>query len=117
MENEKELLEAAIEKFNTVAGVDIAVTEARADPKSARWDAVLWLQHGGKKHKFLVEIKKGVTTSTAHLIARRLRARAREQKTIPLLIYADLIAVGDPRTIEAAEMIYDECLTRYLGKT
>ena len=28
----------------------------------------------------------------------------------PLLIYADLIAVGDPRTIEAAEMIYDECL-------
>jgi hypothetical protein len=28
----------------------------------------------------------------------------------PLLIYADLIAVGDPRTIEAAEMIYDQYL-------
>jgi len=34
----------------------------------------------------------------------------------PLLIYADLIAVGDPRTIEAAEMIYDEYLTRYFRK-
>lgn len=34
----------------------------------------------------------------------------------PLLIYADLVAVGDPRTIEAAEMLYDEYLTQYFGK-
>jgi len=34
----------------------------------------------------------------------------------PLLIYADLVAVGDPRTIEAAEMLYDEFLNQYFGK-
>lgn len=31
----------------------------------------------------------------------------------PLLVYADLIAVGDPRTIEAATMIHDEYLKRH----
>ncbi len=34
----------------------------------------------------------------------------------PLLIYADLIAVGDPRTIEAAELLYDDYLIQYFGK-
>ncbi|MCZ7558475.1 MAG: type IV toxin-antitoxin system AbiEi family antitoxin [Bacteroidia bacterium] len=37
--------------------------------------------------------------------------------TPPLLIYADLVAVGDPRTIDAAEMLYDKYLTHYFGKT
>lgn len=32
----------------------------------------------------------------------------------PLLIYADLIATGDPRNIETARMIYDEYLDRHL---
>ncbi|MBR9978664.1 MAG: hypothetical protein KFH87_11310 [Bacteroidetes bacterium] len=34
----------------------------------------------------------------------------------PLLVYADLMAVADPRTIEAAEMVYDKYLVRYFGK-
>jgi len=34
----------------------------------------------------------------------------------PLLIYTDLIAVGDPRTIEAAELLYDDYLIQYFGK-
>jgi hypothetical protein len=34
----------------------------------------------------------------------------------PLLIYADLVAVADPRTIEAAEMLYDNYLIQYFGK-
>jgi hypothetical protein len=33
----------------------------------------------------------------------------------PLLIYADLVAVADPRTIEAAEMLYDNYLIQYFG--
>ncbi|MDT8323656.1 MAG: type IV toxin-antitoxin system AbiEi family antitoxin [Bacteroidota bacterium] len=105
MENEKALLEAAIERFNTVAGVDIEVAEARAGTKSARWDAVLWLKHSGKKHRFLVEIKKGVTTSTAHLIARRLRARAREQKTVPLLI-TDYVTEGVGEMLREMDVQY-----------
>jgi hypothetical protein len=33
----------------------------------------------------------------------------------PLLIYADLVAVAAPRTIEAAEMLYDNYLIQYFG--
>ncbi len=32
----------------------------------------------------------------------------------PLLIYADLMATGDARVIEAAEIIYDNYLTRLI---
>ena len=37
--------------------------------------------------------------------------------TPPLLTYADLLAVADPRTIEAARMLYDEYLDRYFRET
>lgn len=32
----------------------------------------------------------------------------------PLLVYADLLATGDPRNVETAKMIYDEYLQRHL---
>jgi hypothetical protein len=34
----------------------------------------------------------------------------------PLLIYADLLATGDPRNIQTAEMVYERELTRLIGK-
>lgn len=32
----------------------------------------------------------------------------------PLLVYADLIASGDPRNLETAKMIYEQELDRYI---
>ncbi len=38
-----------------------------------------------------------------------------DKKTVhPMLVYADLLATGDPRNIETAEMIYEEEIARYL---
>jgi hypothetical protein len=34
----------------------------------------------------------------------------------PLLVYADLMATGDPRNIETAKMVYDDYLQRYIGQ-
>jgi hypothetical protein len=34
----------------------------------------------------------------------------------PLLIYADLMATGDARAIEAAEIIYDKYIARLVRK-
>ena len=34
----------------------------------------------------------------------------------PLLIYADLLATGDPRNIETAKLIYDQTITRLIGE-
>ncbi len=86
MENEKEILTAAIERIDAVAGVNIEVAEVATSTKPTDWAAVIWLKHDGKKYKFLAEIKKGVTTSTAHLVARRLMEVAPEKKAALLLI-------------------------------
>lgn len=34
--------------------------------------------------------------------------------THPILVYADLIAAGDPRNIEAAKIIYEKEIVRYI---
>ena len=34
--------------------------------------------------------------------------------THPILIYADLLATGDPRNIETAKIIYEKDIVRYL---
>jgi hypothetical protein len=105
MENERAILTAAIERLDAVAGVDIEVADDGTGTKPTRWDAEIWLKHGGKKYRFLVEIKKGVTTSTAHLVARRLMALAREQKTAPLLI-TDFVTEGVGEMLRELDVQY-----------
>ncbi len=34
--------------------------------------------------------------------------------THPILIYADLLATGDPRNIETAKIIYEKDIVRYI---
>lgn len=105
MENERAILTAAIERLDAVAGVDIEVADVGTGTKPMRWDAEIWLKHGGKKYKFVVEIKKGLTTSTAHLVARQLMALAREQKTTPLLI-TDYVTEGVGEMLREMDVQY-----------
>jgi hypothetical protein len=105
MEIERAILTAAIERIDAVAGVDIEVAETGAGIKPTRWDAVIWLKHGGKKYKFLAEIRKGVTTSTAFLVARQLTEVAREQKTAPLLI-TDYVTEGVGEMLREMDVQY-----------
>ncbi len=41
---------------------------------------------------------------------------ANREEVPPLLVYADLLATGDPRNIETAHLIYEQELTRLIGK-
>ncbi len=41
---------------------------------------------------------------------------ARNEIVPPLLVYADLIASGDDRNLETAEIIYDTQISRFLGE-
>jgi hypothetical protein len=43
-----------------------------------------------------------------------LHAETRPETVPPTLVYADLLATGDARCIETAEMVYDEYLARLL---
>ncbi|MFA5913117.1 MAG: type IV toxin-antitoxin system AbiEi family antitoxin [Burkholderiales bacterium] len=45
---------------------------------------------------------------------RTLRTEGRPDTVPPALVYADLLATGDARCIETAQMIYDDCLARLL---
>lgn len=105
MENERAILEAAIEKIAAVAGVDIEVAEAGAGKKPTRWDAEIWLKHGGEKYRFFVEIKKSVTTSTAHFVARQMMEYARDQKTALLLI-TDYVTEGVGEMLREMDVQY-----------
>jgi hypothetical protein len=45
---------------------------------------------------------------------RALRVEGRPDTVPPALVYADLLATGDARCIETAQMIYDDHLARLL---
>lgn len=86
MEDEREVLVAAVERIKVTAGVKLVVADAATGTTTSRGEAVLWLKHGGRKTSFLAVVKRGVTTNTVHFVARRLKEIAQGQNRIPLLI-------------------------------
>jgi hypothetical protein len=57
----------------------------------------------------LVEVRKPFWGKPLH--------RLQKQNTVePTLVYADLLATGDARCIETAQMIYEKCLARLFEK-
>lgn len=84
MENERQILEAAVEKINAIAEVNVETGEAEAGSETGHVDAVLWLKHDGNRYKYVAEIKRGVIRSTAHFVARQLAKY--ETAGTPLLV-------------------------------
>lgn len=58
----------------------------------------------------LIEIRKPFWGAALH-------AAGRADVVPPVLVYADLLATGDARCIEAAHMIYEDCLAEFLPAT
>ena len=107
------------------------------DPKQARWGGepaanllvrylrpgVLTIYADKLPPRLIVEQRLELAGPLAqdHLLelrkpfwGRTLRTEGRPDTVPPALVYADLLATGDARCIETAQMIYDDCLARLL---
>lgn len=111
--------------------------EWQLDPREARWGAepaahllvrhltpgVLTIYGDKLPPKLMIErrLVQAGPLGTERLVELRkpfwgaaLRAEARPDTVPPALVYADLLATGDARCIETADMVYDRYLARLL---
>jgi len=72
-------------------------------------EKVAMRNHTQKNHRGRIELRRKFWNFTHPEEERRI--------VPPLVIYADLIAAGDPRTNATAELIYDKYFDGYYGKT
>ncbi len=105
MEYEKRILEAAIGKINVIAGIELEGVNEEAGNGRVRADTVVWLTHAGRRYKYIAEVKRTVTKSTAHFVARQLVEYARKTDGIPLLV-TDFVTGGVGEILRAMDVQY-----------
>ncbi|MFZ1730559.1 MAG: type IV toxin-antitoxin system AbiEi family antitoxin [Bacteroidota bacterium] len=105
MENERRILEAAIEKINEIAGIELEAVGEGAGNVPGRADTVVWLTHAGRRYKYIAEVKRTVTKSTAHFVAKQLVEYTRKTKTAALLV-TDYVTGGVGEILRAMDVQY-----------
>ncbi len=86
MKDERETIEAAIQETTAIAGVDLTVAEDEVVQGKTPADTELLLRHGGRKYRYVAEIKGNVSRNNAHFIAKEVTEDARRKKTGVLLV-------------------------------